>query len=216
MRFETYQHQDHGQGQSTRLGEIITRLGEICLSQHVAQAVLGEDTNCYPHAILSAMASADAIRDRPRVNQRLAQLLHDCLPPPAVVTGPITLCAWRLEPPTRVCLFTGQPPRTLADPFTPHTLPKTLLREERCKRPAPSGIQLLPQTADSSPSELAPRAAILHYAQTALVPHYHKRSLDTTLEEAVACLVLAPRPDNHTRTGLNQSAPWEHDHIDNR
>ncbi len=220
LHFETYQATDSSSAvDTTRLGEIITRLGEICLSPAFAQAILGEDTNCYPHAILSAMTSGK-IQDA-GINQRLAQLLHDCLPPPTVVTTALSVCAWRLESPSRACLFTGHHPQDLQQslllsnpdqPFAPHTLSKVLL-EERSKRATPSGIHLL--SAAPAELDLAPRAALLHYAQTALVPHHHK-ALDTTLEEAIACLVVTPQAKNHTRIALNQSSPWEHDHIDNR
>lgn len=230
LHFETYQATPTSTDSSssldtTRLGEIITRLGEICLSPTFAQAILGEDTNCYPHAILSAMTSGKIIQESScAINQQLAQLLHDCLPPPTVVTTAVSVCAWRLESPSRACLFTGHHPQDLQQslllsnpdqPFAPHTLSKVLL-EERSKRATPSGIHLL-SAKHPAPAELdlAPRAALLHYAQTALVPHHHK-ALDTTLEEAIACLVVTPQAKNHTRIGLNQSSPWEHDHIDNR
>jgi len=152
----------------------------------------------------------------------LAQFEDSCLPKPKITIfrQPLHLCAWRLESPARACLFVGQhpPDASRIDPATlaPHKLSKALL-DERSKRPTPSSIHLLTQD-DISPTAI--RKSLLHYAQTALTPHQERIhlnqfALDTTLEEAIACLIHAPA-GNHSQIELNQSPPWDKNHIDAR
>jgi hypothetical protein len=219
-----------------RLHEILSRLGEICLSPELAHAMLfpghalafvsGLTTTldfptdsrnmCHdPGAVLLAMDTPPSAQ----APSFLAKFVQDSLPPPTLVNlrQPIHLCAWRLESPSRACLFTGQHPALPIDPadFTPHTLSKVLL-EERSKRPTPSAIHLVTQD-DISVNVV--RKSLLHYAQTALTPHHERvgsaQAQDTTLEEAIACLIHAPTR-NHTQIELNQSTPWDKDHIDSR
>lgn len=227
---------------TTRLQEIIARLGEIWLSPELAHVMLfgshalafsaelstTEDfppaytQTCHdPHAVLLAM-------DEPRPPNTassakfLAQFQSTCLPQPKIVIlrEPLHLCAWKLDAPPRICLYTGQHPSdpTTLDPAThlPHTLSKVLL-EDRTKRPTPARIHLI---TDDDISANAVRQSLLHYAQTALTPQREKLAsgqtvLHTTLEEAIACLVHPPQR-NHSRIELNQSPPWEKDHIDSR
>ena len=66
---------------------------------------------------------------------------------------------------------------------------------------------------DISPAAI--RQSLLHYAQTILTPHKERQHQDTTLEEAIACLVHAPAR-NHSQLELHQAAPWDKDHIDAR
>lgn len=156
----------------------------------------------------------------------LAHFLESCLPKPTTVDlpTPISLCAWRLESPPRACLFSGS---AEIDPSTftaPHLLTKTLL-EDRSKRPTPSAIHLVQPKQDE---EAVFRDSLLHFAQTALLMHREPISLtkkspgqtqhplDTTLEEAISCLISPPKSQNHTLTTLNKSSPWQRDHIDHR
>jgi hypothetical protein len=228
---------------TTRLQEIIARLGELWLSPELAHVMLfgshalafstelsttqdfpqAYTETCHdPHAILLAM-------DEPHPPNAtssakfLAQFQSTCLPQPKIVIlrDPLHLCAWRLDAPPRICLYTGQHPSdpTTLDPAThlPHTLSKVLL-EDRTKRPTPARIHLI---TDDDISPNAVRKSLLHYAQTALTPQREKLSgqagsaLHTTLEEAIACLIHAPLR-NHTTIELNQSPPWDKDHIDSR
>jgi hypothetical protein len=231
-----------------RLQEIITRLGEICLSRELAHAML------FPSHALAHQACLTTSLDFPEPHQLachdpatvLASMLNDpvestltsesqatkfftlfedsCLPKPTVTAfrQPLHVCAWRLESPGRACLFVGQHPADASkiDPasLAPHTLSKALL-DERSKRPTPSSIHLL-SSDDISPCAI--RKSLLHYAQTTLTPHQerigsHPNSfaLDTTLEEAIACLIHAPAK-NHSQIELNQSPPWDKNHIDAR
>jgi hypothetical protein len=99
----------------------------------------------------------------------------------------------------------------------PHTLSKVLL-DDRSKRPTPSRVHLI-DAEDISPN--AVRTSLLHYAQTALTVQRERLQgqsgtvLDHTLEEAITCLIHPPLR-NHTKIELNQSPPWDKDHIDCR
>lgn len=222
---------------SPRLQEVVARLGEICLSPELAHAALfpahalqhqaglttrldfpqdAHDLCLDPPAVLQAMPTGV---QRPETNQFLSAFQAACLPQPTLTTfrQPLHLCAWHLESPGRVCLFTGQHPPGPIDPaaFSPHKLSKAVL-DERSKRSTPSAIHLL--TGD----DISPRAirqSLLHYGQTALASHRERvgtlQAQDTTLEEAVACLVHAPAR-NHSQIELNQAVPWDKDHIDAR
>jgi hypothetical protein len=179
---------------------------------------------CYdPTCILLAMDESD-----PTISHYLSQagkfiskFQSDCLPIPITTTShqPIHVCAWKLESPARVCLYTGENLPSMASvetaTFSPHTISK-ILREERSKRPTPSRIHLVTQD-DLSPNAI--RASLLHYAQTALTSQgeciQENHALDHTIEEAVACLIHAPT-SNHTQTKLNQSPPWDKHDIDSR
>jgi len=183
-----------------------------------------------PRQALLAMDDAITLTSPPNHPSRatLAAFLADSLPPPALKTlpTPVRLCAWRVDAPGRVCLFTGDHPQALDSiilatgmaqgSFAPHTLSKTLL-DERSRRQDPSSIHLLlPGQDPGHPASV--RASLLHHAQTALTPHRARvpgAPLDTTLEEAFACLVHAPAR-NHTDIALHQSPPWDKDHVDSR
>lgn len=201
-------------------------MGEICLSRELAGVMmLPDDSDTGPHHQCEPTRCLRAMLDHavsPRAGPFLASFAAASLPLPALKTPkqPITLCAWRLDGPGRVCLFTGDHPKDptrLLDaetPFAPHTLSKLLL-DERSRRPDPSRIHLI----DGAPSPDAIRASLLHHAQTALTQHRVRlpsgTCLDHTLEEAFACLIHAPTR-NHTDIPLHQSPPWDKDHIDSR
>ena len=222
---------------STRLHEIIARVGEICLSPELSRimspiqpATTTTSSSVSPVQPTQPSSSSINMETTPASLRQSAGLLADlqarCMPKPTLVTlrQPLHLAAWRVETSPRVCLFTGtdQDISTSITDAPPHTLPKILL-EDRSKRPAPSRIHLLVPDDDISP--VAIRTSLLHHAQTALVPYTHQRLplaqinqpvLDHTLEEAVACLIHAP-PLHHTHIELNeQPAPWDKDHIDSR
>lgn len=214
---------------STRLHEIIARVGEICLSPELSRIMMPAEP-AEPAQPATTTSSSINMETTPASLRQSAGLLADlqarCMPKPTLVTlrQPLHLAAWRVETSPRVCLFTGtdQDISTSITDAPPHTLPKILL-EDRSKRPAPSRIHLLVPDDDISP--VAIRTSLLHHAQTALVPYTHQRLplaqinqpvLDHTLEEAVACLIHAP-PLHHTHIELNeQPAPWDKDHIDSR
>jgi hypothetical protein len=238
---------------TSRLHEIIQRVGEICLSPELAhvmlfpahalahQACLTTPLDypqeyhdlCHDHtAILFAMQDMD--NGEPHTAQLaadagkfLARFQADCLPPPSLVKfrQPLHVCAWRIESPTRTLLLvhhSGQPDQNpaetiQADPlaFKPHQLPKHLL-DERSKRPQPSAIHLLPNDADLTSQ--AVRDSLLHHVKTSpasFTPPSNGNAQDTTLEEA-ACVFTAGPAANHSEIELNQSPPWEKDHIDSR
>jgi hypothetical protein len=113
----------------------------------------------------------------------------------------------------RMLRTNGLDPADPIDPaaFAPHLLSKALL-DERSRRPTPSAVHLIPAD-DISPAAI--RQSLLHYAQTILTPHKERQHQDTTLEEAIACLVHAPAR-NHSQLELHQAAPWDKDHIDAR
>lgn len=212
---------------STRLHEIIARVGEICLSPELARIMSPIQPAQPATTITSSSINMETTPASLRQSaKQLADLQARCMPKPTLVTlhQPLHLAAWRVETSPRVCLFTGtdQDISSIITDAPPHTLPKILL-EDRSKRPAPSRIHLLVPDDDISP--VAIRTSLLHHAQTALVPYTHQRLplaqinqpvLDHTLEEAVACLIHAP-PLHHTHIELNeQPAPWDKDHIDSR
>ena len=222
----------------------MSRLGEICLSPELAHVML------FPvHALayqanfttpknfpderraactdpLTVLAAMD---DLPETSASLTEAgkflaafqlatLYESVP--ATQRQPVHLCAWRLDLPSRVCLYTGEHPANPAaldlSTFSPHMLSKVLL-DDRSRRPSPSVIHTL-QPNDISAG--AVRTSMLHYAQTRLTPYLHHgtahaKSLDHTLEEALACLVFPP-PRNHTAIALHESPPWDKDHIDSR
>ena len=228
----------------SRLQEIIARLGEICLTPELIHVVLfpeeahtGSNINslaCHDPALaigfmeaLSAYAQ-DCESRLLNAGRFLTAFQSRCLPPPTLVTlrNPLHLCAWRLETPPRVCLYTGEhplDPRTLdLSAHLPHTLSKILL-EDRSKRPTPSRIHLLHQSEDIDNDHTpdAIRTSLLHYAQTSLTSYRERLPLakttaqDHTLEEAFASLIHPPTR-NHTLIALNQSPPWDKDHVDSR
>ena len=219
-----------------RLHEILARLGEILLSPELSHAVLfpnhalrhqaclitpldlpqdAHELCADPPGLLATMADNTHAHLAAETAKFLASFEASCLPPPALTTlrQPLHLCAWRLESPGRVCLFTGHHPAKPVDPacFSPHLLSKALL-DERSRRPTPSAVHLIPAD-DISPGAI--RQSLLHYAQTILTPHKERQHQDTTLEEAIACLVHAPAR-NHSQLELHQAAPWDKDHIDAR
>jgi hypothetical protein len=254
--------------QSCRLHEIITRIGEICLSPELAHVMLfpthalsfAMDLSTpldfpepyhelcrHPPAILHAMRDIPDDQLSPAQSAKfLATFNASCLPPPTTIRyrQPIHLCAWKIESPSRVVVYTGKHPTPsqgahdplvplLSASFTPHTLSKVLL-DERSKRPVPSAIHLL--TTDQEFTPAAIRESVLHYAQTQLTPHkervsllarsqlqrqgrgqqqQHVSILDHTLEEAAAVFIHAPTR-NHSEIALNQSPPWDKDHVDSR
>lgn len=207
-----------------RLHEILARLGEICLSTELAGIMLMPGPHDDPRQALLAMDDDAILTSLPNHPSRatLAAFLADSLPPPALKTlaTPLRLCAWRVDAPGRVCLFTGDHPQALditPGSFAPHTLSKTLL-DERSRRQDPSAIHLLLPPSQDPGHPASVRASLLHHAQTALTPHRARvpgAPLDTTLEEAFACLVHAP-DRNHTDIALHQSPPWDKDHVDSR
>ena len=154
----------------------------------------------------------------------LTRFQTDCMPPPTFVKFryPLHICAWRIESPTRTLLPTTSTTtaKTEALPlgndpaaFKPHQLPKLLL-DERSKRPQPSAIHLLPNDADLTCQ--AVRDSLLYHIKAnpsdfRVVPP----TRDTTLEEA-ACVFTAGSASNHSVIALNQSPPWEKDHVDSR
>jgi hypothetical protein len=231
---------------NTRLHEIISRVGEICLSSELAHVMLfpaqarahqsgltssadfpdaHRATACDPVSVLSIMSDAPLTGHAiTQAGKFLSRFQQDILPEPITTQHrqPIHICAWKLDLPSRVCLYTGEHPK---DPstldlssFMPHTLSKVLL-EERSRRQDPSRFHILQDPGSLSADAI--RTSLLHYAQTALTPHKARipgiaqQALDHTLEEAVACLVQAPTR-NHTTIALNQSPPWDKDHIDSR
>lgn len=253
---------------TTRLHEIVTRIGEICLSPELAHVMLFP-THALSYAmdlstpldfpepyhelcrdstsILHAMTDIPSAQLSPGHSAKfLAKFSETCLPAPTVIRyrQPIHLCAWRIESPARVLVFTGKHPPSpaISDSFAPHTLSKVLL-DERSKRPTPSAIHVL--TVDQEFTPAAIRESVLHYAQTQLTPHrervsilrksqqqphryssrwgggglslqqQHVSVLDHTLEEAAAVFIHPPTR-NHSEIGLNQSPPWDKDHIDSR
>ena len=160
----------------------------------------------------------------------LDQLTSDCLPPPTLVTlpKPVHVCAWNVQSPPRVILYTGEavPPKFETPP---HTLQKILL-DERSKRHTPSSIVALDHTRGDDLTAQAIRDALLAY--------YHRReqptrtptrqeplssattlksihTQDHTLEEA-AVVFIHPPDRNHSTIPLNQSPPWDKDHVDSR
>lgn len=234
------------QAVNTRLHEIISRVGEICLSSELAHVMLfpaqarahqsgltssvdfpdaHRATACDPVSVLSIMSDAPLTGHAiTQAGKFLSRFQQDILPEPITTQyrQPIHICAWKLDLPSRVCLYTGEHPK---DPstldlssFMPHTLSKVLL-EERSRRQDPSRFHILQDPGSLSADAI--RTSLLHYAQTALTPHKARipgiaqHALDHTLEEAVACLVQAPTR-NHTTIALNQSPPWDKDHIDSR
>jgi len=250
---------------SSRLQDIVSRLGEICLSPELAHIMLfpvhanafqdGILNSCEsfpetrrqacfdPAAILHAMDNAALPISSACLAQSahfLAKFQRSILPPPTLVsipqastTEPIRICAWKLDLPSRVCLLDviSNDQQSISDIipttaalneglFVPHALPKVLL-EERSRRASPSGIHLLSPDAATGDSS-AIRSSLLHYAQNSLVPHKARgHGLDTTLEEALACLILPPRnaSDTHTEINLHQEdrpVAWNKDHIDSR
>ena len=192
---------------------------------------------CHNHAaILYAMqditagttttttAAADSDSNNLELAKRfLTRFQTDCMPPPTFVKFryPLHICAWRIESPTRTLLpTTTTTTKTEALPlgndpaaFKPHQLPKLLL-DERSKRPQPSAIHLLPNDADLTCQ--AVRDSLLYHIKAnpsdfRVVPP----TRDTTLEEA-ACVFTAGSASNHSVIALNQSPPWEKDHVDSR
>ena len=255
---------------TTRLHEIITRIGEICLSPELAHVMLFPaealaysvsnltSTMDFPpayHALCHDPTSVlYAMTDIPSAHlnlQKSAQFLRHfqeaCLPAPTVIKYriPLHLCAWKIESPSRILVYTGRHPsdhetitaslkqQSPVVPFLPHTLSKVLL-DERSKRPMPSAIHLLNNDQEFSPESV--RTSVLHYAQTSLTSHRERITLlqqkqeqrprtkippstfvvqDHTLEEA-ATIFIEPSTKNHSEIQLNQSPPWDKDHIDNR
>ena len=230
-------------GATSRLQEIISRLGEICLSPELAHAMLfgahaysfasslttqqdfplAYTQTCQdPQAVLLAM-ELPSTQNAALASKFLALFQTSCLPPPTLTTlrQPLHLCAWKLETPSRLGLSNGQHPQdpSTIDPsaLLPHTLSKVLL-DDRSKRPTPARIHLV-DAEDISPN--AVRTSLLHYAQTALTAQRERLQgqtgtvLDHTLEEAITCLIHPPLR-NHTQIELNQSPPWDKDHIDCR
>jgi hypothetical protein len=217
----------------------VSRLGEICLSPELAYAMLfpvhahayqdgitaqlnfpdERRALCHdPPAILAAMDDLPTLSASLRqAGSFLSKFQLDAVPTTVLTTHrqPFHLCAWRLDLPSRVCLYTAEHPPNPSSldlsALTPHTLSKALL-EERSRRTSPSRIHLVPGD-DISPACV--RASLLHYAQASLRPHKTAQGLDTTLEEALACLIRAP-PRNHSDIVLHQSPPWDKDHIDSR
>ena len=250
---------------NTRLHEIIQRIGEICLSPELALVMLfpaqahqayllletatnvtnftfNEDPSDFCHdkpSILDCMGVPAPLPASARLSRAfLDQLTNDCLPPPTLVTlpHPVHVCAWNVQSPPRVILYTGDAPFSHHKP--PHTLKKILL-EERSKRPTPSSITVLdPTNGQDDLTAQAIRDALLAFyhcqEQPTRTPTRQEppsstttpsttnptttstiHAQDHTLEEA-AVVFIAPPDRNHSTIPLHQSPPWDKDHIDSR
>jgi len=254
LEFLPYHPEPQDAQPATRLHEIILRIGEICLSPEMAHVMLfPEQALAYANNLTTPLDFPEAYHrlchDGPGVLLAMRELLvkadiaeeflstfqHSCLPPPTTITyrQPLHVCAWRIEFPSRVLVFTGKHPQShddIAQGFMPHTLSKVLL-DERSKRPVPSCIHLMSNDTQFTPDAI--RDSLLYYTQTKITPHRERVSVqvnqrrgkkpvqqqisiqDQTLEEAAAVFVHPPLR-NHSEIGLNQSPPWDKDHIDHR
>ena len=161
--------------------------------------------------------------DIARLSRSFLDLLTDeCLPSPTLVTlsQPVHVCAWNVQSPPRVILYAGaHPPPTHPNHRPPHTLQKIIL-DERSKRETPSSIVILDQNSDDLTAQSIRNALLAYYhaqnqSYDTISKHTTVHTQDHTLEEAA--IVFATPPDrNHSTIQLNQSPPWDKDHIDSR
>ena len=95
---------------STRLHEIIARVGEICLSPELARIMSPIQPAQPATTITSSSINMETTPASLRQSaKQLADLQARCMPKPTLVTlrQPLHLAAWRVETSPRVCLFTG-------------------------------------------------------------------------------------------------------------
>ena len=252
---------------TTRLHEIIQRIGEICLTPELALVMLfpaqahqahlllsendpppsdsGDDTAstdvtdlacfdenifdlCHNKADILDCMGTPIPPDIARLSRAFLDLINEqCLPNPTLVTlpHPVHVCAWNVQSPPRVILYTGAhppivKPQAESHAFRPpHTLQKVLL-DERSKRETPSSIVALDQNSDDLTVQAIRNALLAYYhaqnqSYDTITKHTTVHTQDHTLEEAA--VVFATPPDrNHSTIQLNQSPPWDKDHIDSR
>jgi hypothetical protein len=222
-----------------RLYDILSRMGEAATSPEVAHLMLSPSTmaDCLAGR---AVEGAERFADRDYVIQAMGRRSQDThfidsiekLTARLPVIGlrqfprPKRLLAWRVDLPPRALLYQGERSEVDLQATPPYHLPKASLPDKLQHRTV-SGISVLEDEGDP---HTALRACI---AEEVLGPHadfadhpHHKVSIrtgpgefethhTTTLAEAVS-LFTGPPPFRISEVPLNESEPWEGEHIDDR
>ena len=220
-----------------RLQDVLCRMGVVALSPEVGHLMMlaiealdhlesgasriapHEQQYCQsPATLLHFMSNTTLASDDDDI-QRVADSLFRSLPAVIRVARPVRLAGWRVDPPSRIVLYTGPVPgRALT----------TALLDERSDAQQVGGILALPPAApDDTRLDPAFRArladAMLAHLRGPLReplvetvrldgnrPHTH-----TALHEGLAEMALR-EPALHTFIHLHQSNRWENDREDVR
>ncbi len=220
-----------------RLQDVLCRMGVIALSPEVGHLMLlaiealdhlqsgksriaaHEHQYCRsPALLLHFMSDTGLVSDDEDI-QGVADRLFASLPAVARVDRPVRLAGWRVDPPSRIVLYTGRAQgRGLA----------TKLLDERSDAPRAGGILALPPARPADPQDdrafhgrLAD-AMLAHLRGPLRSPFSETVRLDegrrhthTALHEGLAEMALRA-PVLHTFIPLHQTSRWENDCQDVR
>lgn len=223
---------------AARLQDVLCRMGVIALSPEVGHLMLlavealdhlqsgasriaaHEHQYCRtPALLLHFMSDSGLVSDDEDI-QRVAEHLFASLPQVARVDRPVRLAGWRVDPPSRIVLYTGR-----ARPGPPLA---TVLLDERSDAPRAGGIIALPPAPPDDPqndrafhARLAD-AMLAHLRGPLRTPFSETVRLDegrrhthTALHEGLAEMALR-EPALHTFVPLHQTSRWENDCQDVR
>lgn len=228
---------DAGVGKSkgcARLQDVLCRMGVIALSPEIGHLMMlaiealdhlksgaskiapHEQQYCQtPALLLHFMSDTGLVSDDEDI-QRLADHLFASLPAVTRVDRPLRLAGWRVDPPTRVVLYTGQ-----GDV-------RTVLLDERSDAPRAGGVFALPPAPPKDPqADHAFRArlsdAMLAYLRVALRAPVtetvradgNREHTHTALHEGLAEMALR-EPTLHTFVPLHQTSRWDNERQDVR
>jgi hypothetical protein len=228
---------DAGAGKSkgcARLQDVLCRMGVLALSPEIGHLMMlaiealdhlkGGASRIAPHEqqycqtpalLLHFMSDTGLVSDDEDI-QRLADHLFASLPAVARVDKPLRLAGWRVDPPSRVVLYTGQ------------GSPRTVLLDERSDAPRAGGIFALPASPPADPqADHAFRArlsdAMLAHMRAALREPVtetvradgNRQHTHTALHEGLAEMALRESV-LHTFVPLHHTSRWENDRQDTR
>lgn len=223
---------------AARLQDVLCRMGVIALSPELGHLMLlaieaqdhlrsgasrvaaHEHQYCRSPALLLHFMSDSGLVSEDEDIQAAADRLFASLPQVARVDRPVRLAGWRVDPPSRIVLYTGR--------ARPGPALSTVLLDERSDAPRAGGILALPPALPDDPqndrafhARLAD-AMLAHLRGPLRTPLTETVRLDegrkhthTALHEGLAEMALR-EPALHTFVPLHQTSRWENDCQDVR
>lgn len=216
---------------SDSLSTLISRLGEVALSPHMAYAMTHPKEAKYSLSTGRSLFAQDALlafKDPSHVLSLGKSLSHPSEEDvfmflsalseknPRVKTinlkSPHKIIAWRVDPPPRALAFTGKIMGNLnMATFAPHMLKKCILTDEKPVVAHISDVSVVGEEA----CEKDVTSLVAHYATANLQAEQTKGTLQTTLMEALA-VFCSTQPILRTEVPLCASTAWDNDHQDAR
>jgi len=216
---------------SDSLATLISRLGEVTLSPHMAYAMTHPKEAKYSLSTGRSLFAQDFLllfKDPSSLLKTGKHLSHPSEEDifmflsalsektPKVKTvnlkSPHRIVAWRVDPPQRALAFTGKLMGSLnMSTFAPHMLKKQILTDEKATLATISDISIVGEDA----CERDVTSLLAHYASTNLEKDQPKGTLQTSLLEGLA-VFCSTEPVLRTEVPLCASTAWDNDHEDAR